>query len=133
VEILESVMIEGIGVDIIEVDRMKQTVEEYGEAFLRKVFTPTELKYSRTKKNVHHHLAARFAAKEAFSKALATGWSGPFRWRDVEVSNDRRGKPSIMVKGRMKKELEEKQILLSISHSERAVVAVVLIEKSRRV
>jgi holo-[acyl-carrier protein] synthase len=123
-------MIEGIGVDIIEVDRMKQTVEEYGEAFLRKVFTPTELKYSRSKKNVHHHLAARFAAKEAFGKALATGWSGPFRWRDVEVSNDRRGKPSITVKGRMKKELERRQILLSISHSESSVVAVVVIEKS---
>jgi holo-[acyl-carrier protein] synthase len=111
---------------------MKQTVEEYGEPFLRKVFTPTELKYSRSKKNVHQHLAARFAAKEAFSKALATGWSGPFRWRDVEVSNDPLGKPSITVQGRMKKKLERRRILLSISHSERAVVAVVLIEKSGR-
>jgi holo-[acyl-carrier protein] synthase len=125
-------MIEGVGVDIIEVDRMKQTVEEYGEAFLRKVFTPTELKYSRSKKNVHQHLAARFAAKEAFSKAFATGWSGPFRWRDIEVSNDPRGKPTITVQGKMKKKLERSQILLSISHSERAVVAVVLIEKSGR-
>jgi len=125
-------MIKGIGVDIIEVDRMKETVEQYGEAFLRKVFTPTELRYSRSKKNVHHHLAARFAAKEAFSKALATGWSGPFRWRDVEVSNDPRGKPTITVQGSMKKKLERSQILVSISHSERAVVAVVLIEKSGR-
>jgi holo-[acyl-carrier protein] synthase len=90
------------------------------------------LKYSRSKKNVHHHLAARFAAKEAFSKALATGWSGPFRWRDVEVSNDPRGKPTITVQGSMKKKLERSQILVSISHSERAVVAVVLIEKSSR-
>jgi holo-[acyl-carrier protein] synthase len=122
-------MIEGVGIDIIEVERMRQTVEEYGEAFLRKVFTPTELNYSRARKNVHHHLAARFAAKEAFSKAFATGWSGLFRWRDVEVSNDPLGKPEITVHGEMKKELGQRQILLSISHSERAVVAVVLIEK----
>jgi holo-[acyl-carrier protein] synthase len=122
-------MIEGIGVDIIEVDRMKETVEEYGEAFLQKVFTPAELEYSRSKKDIHHRLAARFAAKEAFSKAFATGWSGPFRWRDVEVSNDPLGKPMITVRGEMKKKLEQSQVMLSISHSERTVVAVVLIEK----
>ena len=125
-------MIEGIGVDLVEVDRMRQTVEEYGERFLDKVFTSTELKYSRSRKNVHHHLAARFAAKEAFSKAFATGWSGPFRWRDIEVSNDPAGKPAITVYGEMKKQLGDSQILLSISHSERAVVAVVLIERADR-
>ena len=125
-------MIEGIGVDIIEVERMRQTVEQYGETFLEKVFTPTELNYSRSKKDVYHHLAARFAAKEAFSKAFATGWSGPFRWRDVEVSNDALGKPAITVHGEMKKQLGDSQILVSISHSDRAVVAVVLIEKTDR-
>jgi holo-[acyl-carrier protein] synthase len=123
-------MIEGIGVDIIEVDRMKETVEQYGEAFLERVFTPAELEYSRSKKDVHHRLAARFAAKEAFSKAFATGWSGPFRWRDVEVSNDPLGKPVITVRGEMRKKLKQSEILLSISHSERTVVAVVVIEKT---
>jgi holo-[acyl-carrier protein] synthase len=122
-------MIEGIGVDIVEVERMKKTIEEYGDVFLQKVFTPTELTYSRSKKNVHHHLAARFAAKEAFSKAFATGWSGPFRWRDVEVSNDALGKPAITLYGEMRKQVGDSQILVSISHSDRAVVAVVLIEK----
>ncbi len=123
-------MVEGIGVDIIEVDRLKQTLDRYGENFLQKVFTPTELNYSRSKVDVHHHLAARFAAKEAFSKAFATGWSGPFRWRDVEVSNDLLGKPSITVHGEMRKQLGDSQIHVSISHSDRAVVAVVLIEKA---
>lgn len=123
-------MIEGIGVDIVEVDRMKKTMEEYGETFLHRVFTPKELSYSRSKKNVHQHLAARFAAKEAFSKAFATGWSGVFRWRDVEVSNDPLGKPLIALSGEMKKLVGESRIHLSISHSDRAVVAVVLIEKT---
>lgn len=123
-------MVEGIGVDIIEVERLRRSVEEYGETFLEKVFTPTELSYSRSKKDVYHHLAARFAAKEAFSKAFATGWSGPFRWRDVEVSNDPLGKPTIALHGEMKEQVGESQILLSISHSDRAVVAVVLIERT---
>ncbi len=122
-------MIEGVGVDIVEVERLKQTVEKYGESFLQKVFTPKELTYSRSKPDVHQHLAARFAAKEAFSKAFATGWSGEFRWRDVEVSNDPLGKPSIVVRGEMKKKLGASQIHVSISHSDHAVVAVVLIEK----
>lgn len=122
-------MIEGIGIDIVEVERMKQTVDKYGSSFLAKVFTPAELNYSQARKDVHHHLAARFAAKEAFSKAFATGWSGVFRWRDVEVSNDLLGKPSIAVRGNIKKHLGDRPIHLSISHSEQAVVAVVLIEK----
>lgn len=123
-------MIEGIGVDIVEVERMKKTTEEYGEAFLQRVFTQKELSYSRSKKNVHQHLAARFAAKEALSKALATGWSGVFRWRDVEVSNDPLGKPLIALSGEMKKLVGDSRIHLSISHSDQAVVAVVLIEKT---
>ncbi len=123
-------MIEGIGVDIVEVERMRKTMEKYGESFLQRVFTPKELSYSRSKRNIHQHLAARFAAKEAFSKACATGWSGVFRWQDVEVSNDARGKPSITLSGEMKKLIGDSQVHLSISHSDQAVVAVVLIEKS---
>jgi holo-[acyl-carrier protein] synthase len=125
-------VIEGVGVDIVEVDRLKETVEKYGEEFLQKVFTPKELSYAKSRATIHQHLAARFAAKEAFSKAFSTGWSGEFRWRDVEVSNDTLGKPSLTVHGEMKKKLRGSQIHVSISHSERAVVAVVLIEKTAR-
>jgi len=121
-------MVESIGVDIIEISRIKETVNHWGETFLRKVFTETELNYCNSKRNIYQHLAARFAAKEAMSKALATGWSGVFRWQDVEVTNDKGGKPHITVYGNVKKLLGDKRVHLSVSHSGEHVVAIVVVE-----
>ena len=92
-------MIRGIGVDIVEVARIRQSVEESGEQFLNRVFTQPEIDYCASKANRYQHLAARFAAKEAVSKALATGWAGDFRWKDVEVMNDPSGQPQITLHG----------------------------------
>jgi holo-[acyl-carrier protein] synthase len=122
-------MIRGIGVDIVDIHRIEQSVKQYSSQFLEKIFTKLEIAYCASKQNPFGHFAARFAAKEAVAKALSTGWSGGFRWKDVEVSNDSAGKPSVKLDGNLKKLLEGNSILLSISHSDSSVVAVAIIEE----
>jgi holo-[acyl-carrier protein] synthase len=121
-------MIRGIGVDILEIARIQQSIEGYGDLFLRKVFTAREIEYCRGKSNIYQHFAARFASKEAMSKALATGWKGKFRWQDVEVINDASGQPHITLHGNLRDNLSASSILVTLSHSNSHVVAVVLIE-----
>ena len=121
-------MIQGIGVDLIEIQRIQTSIDEFGETFLRRVFTDVEIAYCRSRKNPAQHFAARFAAKEAVSKALATGWSGEFEWKNIEVSNELSGKPSIVLHGSTSKALEKSLVHISLSHSDVAVVAFAIIE-----
>lgn len=121
-------MVHGLGVDIMEIDRVRRVVAEQGEAFLTRVFTTAEIAYCGSKADPAQHYAARFAAKEAVSKAFTTGWSGEFAWRDVEVTNDPSGRPHVVLHGRMRERLAECRILLSLSHSGTHVAAVALIE-----
>lgn len=121
-------MIRGIGVDIVEITRVREVTEQWGDRFLRRVFTPGELKHCLAKFNPHQHLAARFAAKEAVSKALATGWAGNFRWTDVEVVNDASGKPHVVFHGRLQEELLSTTVHVSLSHADTHVVAMAVIE-----
>jgi holo-[acyl-carrier protein] synthase len=124
-------MVRGIGVDIIEIDRIQRSVETIGEHFLQKVYTPAEITYCDAKAHRFQHYAARFAAKEALSKALSTGWAGEFRWKDVEVTNDPSGQPRITLHGSLRSHLAGAAVMLSMSHSESHVVAMVLIEDGR--
>ena len=121
-------MISGIGIDITELARFRRSLDEGGDRFLRKVYTPGELAYSNAKVNRHQHLAVRFSAKEALSKAVSTGWAGAFRWQDVEVVNEPSGQPRIVLHGELARLLEGYSIHVSLSHSETTVVAVVVIE-----
>jgi holo-[acyl-carrier protein] synthase len=121
-------MVKGIGVDIIEIARVRRSIETLGDRFLQKVFTPGEIAYCSAKNDRHQHFAARFAAKEAVSKALSTGWAGEFRWKDVEVTNDPSGQPRITLHGPLGQNLASCPVLVSISHSETHVVAMVVIE-----
>lgn len=122
-------MIVGIGVDVVEIYRMTKVINEWGNTFLEKVFTDNELRYAQSRKNFVQHLAARFAAKEAFAKAISTGWSGTFRWKDVEVSNDKSGKPKISLSGKLKEQFSGNNVHISLSHSENVVIAFAVIEK----
>jgi holo-[acyl-carrier protein] synthase len=122
-------MVKGIGVDIIEIARIRKSIEELGESFLTKVFTEGEIAYCSAKQNRYQHYAARFAAKEAMSKALSTGWAGEFRWKDVEVTNDPSGQPRITLHHRLRDLCPRAGVLLSISHSETHVVAMVLVQE----
>lgn len=121
--------IRGIGVDVVDVERMKKTLQDQGEAFVSKVFTETEIIYCRSRKNPHEHFAARFAAKEAVSKALQKGWSGEFRWKDVEVMNEPSGAPKIILYGELARLLGGTKVHLSLSHTEKTVVAFSIIEE----
>lgn len=126
---MKSRMIAGIGVDMVEVSRMKTAIEAWEATFLKKMFTAGEIAYCSTKKSPHKHYAARFAAKEAVAKAMHTGWRGIFRWRDVEVVNRPSGEPRIVLHGKVASALAGSQVHLSLSHTETTVVAFAVIEK----
>lgn len=124
-------MIKGIGVDIIEVERIQKSIDDFGNAFLQRIFTPAEIQYCTAKHNAARHFAARFAAKEAVSKSLATGWRGDFSWKDIEVKNDVLGQPHIELYGKLKGVLEKSSLLVSLSHSENHVVAMVVRQEDK--
>ena len=125
-------MVKGIGVDIIEIDRIQKSIDELGEHFLQKIFTAQEIAYCSAKPTAVQHFAARFAAKEALSKAFSTGWTGEFRWKDVEVTNETSGKPRIELHGKLYDALAHCSVLVSLSHSASHVVAMVVIEESAK-
>jgi holo-[acyl-carrier protein] synthase len=125
-------MVRGVGVDIIEIDRIRKSVETIGDHFVQKVYTPSEIAYCDAKAHRYQHYAARFAAKEALSKALSTGWAGEFRWKDVEITNEPSGQPRITLHGLLRAHLADATVMLSMSHSESHVVAMVVIEDGRR-
>jgi len=126
-------MICGIGVDLVRVDRLDRALQRYGERFLRRVFTDREIAYcqGRAKQGVYQ-FAQRFAAKEAFSKALGVGLrQGGIRWREVEVLPDPRGKPEIQVTGRAAQLCEElgvRGMHLSLTDEDNLAVAMVVLE-----
>ncbi|MCI5052882.1 MAG: holo-ACP synthase [Simkaniaceae bacterium] len=120
--------IEGIGTDIIEVDRIAKSIEEHGERFLAKLFTEEEIAYCRRHQNVAQHVAGRFCAKEAFAKALGLGFGKHVAWRDIEILNDELGKPHIHLHGSLKERLTTQKIHVSISHTHTVATATVLIE-----
>jgi holo-[acyl-carrier protein] synthase len=117
-------MIKGIGVDVIEIDRIKEAVKRHGDNFLNKIFTERELSYCRNRKKLKYpELAVRFAAKEAYSKAIGTGMRG-IRWKEIEVVNNNRGKPHIALSGKISADVH-----LSLSHSSNYAVASLVIEE----
>ena len=124
-----------IGIDIIEVNRMKKSVKRWNEAFLKKLFTPAEIKYCRRKSDPYPHFAARFAAKEALLKAFSNGWQGRMKWTDMEIINDEWGKPEAVFTGFAKTLLKKNKITnvqISLSHDRLNVVACALMERSRK-
>ena len=115
------------GTDIIEIDRIRESIESLGNKFLQKVFTENEIKYCESKKvQKYQHYAARFAAKEAAFKAISESLEDKYEltWSDYEVLNDEIGKPCIKILGKEIKELES--IDLSISHCKQYAVATVV-------
>lgn len=114
-------MVVGIGVDLIEVERIRKILEKTPR-FLTRIFTADEADYCLKKTNTHQHLAARFAAKEAFFKALGRRIS----WREVEVLNLPSGKPQIRFHSRDKLPFEEAHV--SISHLAEYALAMVILE-----
>ncbi len=124
-------MIAGLGTDIIEVGRIKEKLLA-DEGFRNSIFTHVEIEYCESKKNKAENYAARYAAKEAFFKALGTGWRYGMAWREIEIINDELGKPDIKVSGKVQEYIERskiKNIHVSLSHIKDMVNAIVIIEK----
>lgn len=92
-------MWDGIGTDIVPVDRIARLVADHGDRFLRRWFTPPEIEYCLGKAHPGRHFAARFAAKEAVVKALPQLWDGPLPWRSIEIVPGPSGAPSVRLTG----------------------------------
>ena len=89
----------GIGTDIINIKRMEKSITKNGDNFINKIFSKNEILYCKKKKNPFPFYAKRFAAKEALSKALGTGIRKGIKFKNIEITNDNFGKPSIELKG----------------------------------
>ena len=124
-------MIVGTGIDIVEVPRIGAAVERFGERFLNRVFTASEVRYCQSKQNVIERFAARFAAKEAGFKAIGTGWRQGVTWKDVEVGREPGGRPTICFSGRAAEfaaKLGMRRASLSLSHTPAQAIAHVILE-----
>jgi holo-[acyl-carrier protein] synthase len=124
-------MIYGIGNDIIEVARIKKALER-GSGFLNKVFSPAEIELCETKANKYQSFAARFAGKEAFMKAIGTGWAEGISWKEIEILSEESGAPYLRVTGKSKLYLESKGVKafhITLSHVKEMAIANVILEK----
>src|SRR6476659_3892843 len=92
-------MITGIGIDVVQNDRIRNSIERFGDRFLKRINTEGEMEYCKKCAQPEIHYAARFAAKEAAFKALGTGWSAGVKWKDVEVVRLTSGKPELHLHG----------------------------------
>jgi len=127
-------MIFGTGVDIVEIFRMRDAIEKWGEAFLTKIFTAREIKYSNSRRFSHQHFAARFAAKEAVVKAFGEARKHPLNWTEIEVLNDKEGKPVIEFHNaalKLKKAKKISDVIVSLSHSKNYAIANAILLRKR--
>ena len=123
-------MIYGIGVDLIEIERIRQAIERNGKRFIDRIYTEVEQAYC-LQRSSYACYAARFTAKEALLKAYGTGLRKGMRWRDIEVRSNELGKPSLHLYGSLQEQFERigiHHIHLSMSHSSAYAIAQVVIE-----
>lgn len=122
-------MIRGVGIDMIEVDRVRRILERHGERFMSRILSPRE------RESIHgdpdQYLASRFACKEAAMKALGTGWARGVRWADIEVTNLPSGQPTLQFKGTAAGLFGASggRAHISLSHLRGYAVAVVILEE----
>ncbi len=124
-------MVIGLGTDLVEVGRIRESVARFGDRFLHRVFTEEERRYCAAKRHGEQNLAARFAAKEAGAKALGTGISRGVGWQDLEVSRAPGEAPTLWLHGRageLARHLGVVRVSLSLTHTEGTAMAVVVLE-----
>jgi holo-[acyl-carrier protein] synthase len=125
-------MVLGLGTDLMEIERVQQSIDRFGERFLHRVFTEGEIAYcQRKKKHSAESFAARFAAKEAAAKALGTGISRGVGWREIEVRREPGERPRLHFSGRAAERaaaMGVRNVQLSLTHSREVAMAVVTVE-----
>ncbi len=124
-------MIVGIGVDIVEVERIRRATARHGGRFIGRVFTREEAEYCRLCAEPEQRFATRFAAKEAALKALGVGWAQGLQFLEVEVRNDERGAPSVYFSGRARRVAEQlgaRRVHVSMTHHRDFAIAQVVLE-----
>jgi holo-[acyl-carrier protein] synthase len=124
-------VIVGVGVDIVEIEKLRLAMARRGERLRNRAFTRAEIEYCEERANQYQHYAARFAAKEAAFKAIGTGWRDGVGWHDAEVRNESNGKPNLLLGGRaldLARRLGARHFWLSLSHTDRYAVAQVILE-----
>lgn len=119
-------MIEAIGIDLVEIQRIEEAISRYGERFTERVFTPWEIQYCRSKINPMLSFAGRFAVKEAVFKAVGTGFAEGVKWKSVEIVNDQKGQPRVRLGKAIRDHIGDKEILISLSHTKEHSVAVAI-------
>lgn len=125
-------MIYGTGVDIVDISRFERFLREGNDSIFQRLFTGGEIDYCGAKKFSAQHYALRFAAKEAFLKALGTGLREGISWKEMEVVNDPLGKPELRLSGQARELFERAglaNIFLSLSHDANMAIAMVVLEK----
>src|SRR5262252_1616777 len=121
----------GIGVDLVECARIERSLDRFGDKFLRRVFTEGEIEYSMSMKFPARHLAARFAGKEAVSKAFGTGIGKAMGWRDIDIQKKESGEPFLVFSGPAQELATKRGItsaLITLSHTEHHAIACVFFE-----
>lgn len=124
-------MILGVGIDVVEIDRFGQALERRGQRLIGRFFTAAEQEYCSSYSFAAPYYSVRFAAKEAFSKALGYGIAHGIQWVDVEVVRDELGKPGLMLHGRAKELFEAaggRRVWISLTHSRNVAAATVVLE-----
>lgn len=122
-------MLIGIGTDIIEISRIENSIENYGERFLKRIFTDMEIQYCEQFKDKKYlHYAVRFAAKESFSKAIGTGITKGFKFSEISINNLQTGEPIIELSGELSKKWGSYNTKVSLSHSDNNAIAFLIIE-----
>ncbi len=114
----------GIGNDIVEIERIRLSIERHGHHFLDRLFTQKEQDYCLKYTDSAPHFAGRFAAKEAIVKALGTGFGSEVQWRDIAIHADTKGKPIVILSPSIKERFQNPTILVSISHSDEYATAI---------
>ena len=121
----------GIGIDLVECARIQRSIDRFGDRFLHRVFTDGEIEYSMSMKFPAQHLAARFAAKEAVSKAFGTGIGKTMGWRDIDIRKRPTGEPFLVFSGPAQELAAKRGVtsaLITLSHTEHHAMASVVLE-----
>ncbi len=124
-------MILGLGTDITEIARVTSSLERFGDSFLNRILRPEEIAYCRAYRHIAQPVAARFAAKEAISKAFGTGIGAELGWHDMEICRQKSGEPYVILHGGGKTLFTArggKQLLITLSHTQNYATAVAVLE-----